>query len=358
VFDSVSAFFKEETTMKSHIRYAILLLIAALTPFPASAALIFSDMFFVAETRAATQLLPTVSDSDTENVPNEGAGAVNALSRALGANAAPFPNLPNSVGSAFASATLLTLGGGSILSGVGVNGFFLRNSLPPNQLTAFALIDQTITNNSTTDTESLLANFFIPAPTMQFFGVGNSFPAGADPARDASAFVEALLVANLTRADGSSGGQEVILNYGMRTSRGPTGVFSAFPLSSDSVGLTRFDEPDGSFGFRLPALTVQDLALTDIGPGESLDVIYQFQASASTGFGETGIFAAIGDPFDLNASGVRFDLQPGDVVEPDPEPGPGIPAPGTLPVLGLGLCLLGRSMRRRVPITRHANRWA
>jgi hypothetical protein len=333
--------------MKSHSRCAVLLLIAALTPFPASAALIFSDMFFAADTRAATQLLPTVSDSDTEDVPNEGAGAVNALSRASGA---PFPNLPNSVGSAFASATLLTFGGGSILSGVGVNGFFLRNSLPPNDLNATAVIAQTITNDSTTDTESLLANFFIPAPTMQFFGVGDFFPGGVDPARDASALVQALLFTNLTRADGSFGGQNGILDYGMKTFRDPrTGVFAATALSSDSEGLARFDEPDGAFGFRLPELTVEDLALPDIGPGEILEVVYVFTATASTGFGETGIFAAIGDPFDLSASGGRFDLQVGGAI--DPGPGPGIPAPGTLPVLGLGLCLLGISTRRRVSST-------
>ncbi len=331
--------------MSNYSPSAVLLLTAALAPFPVSAALIFSDMDFVADTRATTQLLPPVEDTDSELVPNEGAGAVNALTRAIGARPAPFPNLPNSVGSAFASATLLTLGGGSILSGVGANGFFLQNSLPPNDLVAFALIHQTITNDSTTDTESVLANFFIPAPTMQFFGIGNSFPAGADPLLDASGFVQALLVADLKRADGSSGGREVILDYGMETSRGPTGVFSAFPLSSDSVGLTRFDEPDGSFGFRLPALTVQDLALTDIGPGESLDVFYQFKANAQTGFGETGIFAAIGDPFDLSGSGVRFDLQVADADAPDPVPG--IPAPNTVAVLGLGLVLLSMSARRR-----------
>ncbi len=331
--------------MKRHIRHAIVLFIAASAPGSVSAELVFSVMSFSADTRATTQLPPPVNDSDAEIVPNQGAGAVNALSPAIGT---PFPNLPNSVGSAFASATLLTFGGRSVLSGVGVDGFFLRNSLPPNDLLATTVDSQTFTNNSTTDTESLLASFFVPAPTMQFFGVGDFFPGGVDSARDAIALVQALLFTNLTRADGSSGGQVTIRDYGMRTFRDPqTGVFSALPLSPESVGLIRFDEPDGSFGFRLPELTVEDLLLTNIGPGEILEVVYVFTAAASTGFGETGIFAAIGDPFDLNASGGRFELQVGGAV--DPGPGQGVPVPATWTLLAVGLLTLGfraRSGRR------------
>lgn len=326
--------------MNSQIRSAILVLVAALAPGSVSAALIFSDLFFSASTEAHTQLPPPVIDSDTEFIPNQGPGAVEALSRA---NGAPFPNLPNSVGSAFASAAQLTFAGGVILTGVGVNGFFLRNSLPPNKLSALAFNSQTITNNSTTDTESLLVSFFIPAPTMQFFGVGDSFPGGADLARDASALVQAELFTNLTRADGSRV-QEIILTYGMQTFRDPRpgGAFSAIPRSSDSVGLTRFDEPDGSFGFALPELLLEDVRLPEIGPGESLEIVYTFSASASTGFGETGIFAAIGDPFNLSAGGGSFEIQVGDALPPS-----AVPEPGTMATLGLGLIGLGICAHRR-----------
>lgn len=324
--------------MNSQIRSAILVLVAALAPGSVSAALIFSDLFFSASTEAHTQLPPPVIDSNTEFIPNQGPGAVEALSRA---NGAPFPNLPNSVGSAFASAAQLTFAGGVILTGVGVNGFFLRNSLPPNKLLALAFNSQTITNNSTTDTESLLVSFFIPAPTMQFFGVGDSFPGGADLARDASALVEAELFTNLTRADGSRV-QEIILTYGMQTFRDPRpgGAFSAIPRSSDSVGLTRFDEPDGSFGFALPELLLEDVLLPEIGPGESLEIVYTFSASASTGFGETGIFAAIGDPFNLSTSGARFNIQVGDPIDPGPGPGVPVPVPATWSLLAAGLLAL------------------
>jgi hypothetical protein len=333
--------------MNSRICSAILTLIAALAPGAASATLIFSDMRFIADTSFSAELLPDVSNADTQDVPNNGAGAVNALTLAPGAL---FPNVPVTINlsSAFASASFATFGGGGITSGVGANGFFLRNSLPPNHLSATALMFQSITNDSSTVTESVRASFFIPAPTLRFFGVGDFFPAGADPARDAFGVAQARLLTTLRRADGLSSVSDTILEYGLQTVRDidplNPGKFSAIALSpEDSVDLVRFDEPDGSIVFRLPALGV-NLALPDIGPGEILDLAYVFQAGASTGFGETGIFAAVGDPFDLTANGARFELQIGNVVNP---PVPGVSEPNTFAVLGLGLAMLGMSARRR-----------
>ena len=271
---------------------------------------------------------------------------VNALTLAAGDL---FPNVPvaSNVNSAFASASFATFGGGITLSGVGANGFFLRNALPPHTLNATAVMFQSITNDSSTATETLLAELLIiPAPTMRFFGVGNDFPGGVNPARDAFGLVTASLNAKLKRADGSIVFSGDILDYGMQTFRDPqTGVFSALPTSPASVGLTQSVGPDGSIVFGLPDLVKVDLALADIGPGETLELAYAFFASGSTGFGETGFFANIGDPFDLSASGARFDLQIGNVVNPNPVPG--VSEPGTLAVLGLGLALLGVSARRR-----------
>jgi hypothetical protein len=330
--------------MTKRISFAAVLLFAAFAPIEGRAALVFSDVFHSATTQARTQSPPPLDDFDSELIPNQGSGGVEALSRAIGA---PFPNLPNSVGSAFASAAQLTLGG-STLSGVGVNGFFNRNSLPPNDLLAQTVSSQTITNNSTTDTETLLADLFIPAPAMQFFGVGDFFPGGVDPARDAFGFVEAELFVNLTLADGSSGGQFRLFTYGMNTFRDPRpgGLFTALPRSGNSVGLTRFDEPDGSFGFRLPDVLLQDVPLADVGPGESLEVNYVFIASARTGFGETGIFAAIGDPFNLSGAGGSFTLRVGDPAGPGTGSGGSIPEPGTLALLGLSLFLISVPARR------------
>jgi hypothetical protein len=332
--------------MNSRICPAILALVAALAPGAASATLIFSDMNFQTQTTFSTEFLPEARNFDSAFVPNNGAGAANALTLAAGS---PFPNLPviNNLTSAFASASFLTLGGGAIATGVGANGFFLRNSLPPNRLIAGAIMFQGIANDSSTVTESVRADFFIPAPTLRFFGVGDFFPAGADPARDAFGIAQMSLTTFLLRTDGSTV-TNPILRYGLRTVRDidpqNPGKFSALPVSPESVGLTRFEEEDdGSFVFSLPALEV-NLALPDIGPGETLTLAYDFAAVASTGFGETGIFAAIGDPFDLSASGARFELQIGNVVNP---PVPGVSEPSTFAVLGLGLAMLGMSARRR-----------
>jgi hypothetical protein len=326
--------------MSNYRRSAVLLLIAALAPGGASATVIFSDIELTARTDTRGGPAPVVVDSDVETIPNEGAGDVEALSRAGGD---PFPNQPNTVGSAFASAAQLALGPGGILPGVGVNGFFLRNALfPPHTLLATASIKQSINNDSTTVTESLVGNIFIPEPTMRFFGVGDSFPDGVDLDRDASAFVQARLETKHTNIFGTIV-EDTLLDYGMLAFRDPsTGVFSA-KFTDGGLPLTRFEEPDGSFVFRLPELKLENFDLPDVGPSEMLEVNYIFTASAQTGFGETGIFAAIGDPFDLSGSGASFNVTVGDVDQPGPVPG--IPAPNTLAVLGLGLILLSMSAK-------------
>src|SRR5512134_2198657 len=49
----------------------------------------------------------------------------------------------------------------------GMNGSKIPGQVTPNDLLAQAATSQTITNNSTTDTEILLADLFIPTPMMQ-----------------------------------------------------------------------------------------------------------------------------------------------------------------------------------------------
>ena len=62
---------------------------------------------------------------------------------------------------------------------------------------------------------------------------------------------------------------------------------------------------------------------------------YDYFATASTGFGETAVFAAIGDPFNLTTDGGRFELQVGGAPPPN-----SVPEPGTLAVLGVGLIIM------------------
>ena len=89
----------------------------------------------------------------------------------------------------------------------------------------------------------------VPAPTIRFFGVGNSIP--VNPDLDATASVDIRLTSKLTHADGSVV-ETVLFDYGMETVRVPIfGVILARPDRRRSGGLSRFDDPDGSFGFRL-----------------------------------------------------------------------------------------------------------
>ena len=103
--------------------------------------------------------------------------------------------------------------------------------------------------------------------------------------------------------------------------------------SADAGSVTRIDRPDGSFGFELPELEVNGFRLPSIGPGDTIEFGYEYFARASTGFGETGVFAAIGDPFNLTVGGGRFDLLVGDSPNE-------IPEPGTLTTFGLGLVIM------------------
>lgn len=310
-------------------RIAVLLLAAALAPQSASAGLISeSEVALTAFTSFDTQGVPAVTDFDDTI---DGLGSVLALTRATN-QTMPFPNIPTSQTTAFASSAGTTVG----VFGVGVNGFFFQNALPPNELLASGTFSQTLTNTSTVPNSvtPVVVDFFVPNPTIQFFGVGNSFPVGADPARDVLATVSIVMRTTLTHPNGSFI-EDVVLDYGMGVMRPtPEGVLTAVPFPDVTGPIPTFEEPDGSFGWRLPALFVNDMPLGDLGPGDVLEFSYEYSAFASTGFGETGIFAAIGDPFDLSAGGGRVELEV-------------IPEPATLTLLAAGLVALRLGGRAR-----------
>lgn len=320
--------------MNTRMSSAVLLLTVALAPVTASADIIdVSDVKITAFASFSTQLQPEKTAFDVKNAAR---GSLTRAEVLVPADGIPFPNLPTSQSGAFASSA----GDANGSFGVGVNGFFFRNSLPPNFLHASGTNTQNITNNSPVAV-GMDVDFFIPAPTIQFFGVGNSFPAGADPARDATAAVSMRMLTKLTHLDGSTD-ETVHLDYGMITFREPvSGVLFAIPLS-DAGSITRFDEPDGSFGFQLPELEMKDFRLPDIGPGETLVFSYEYLAQAGTGFGETGVFAAIGDPFNLSTGGGHFDIQARDSLPPNP-----VPEPTTMLLLSTGLAGIGALLKKR-----------
>lgn len=184
---------------------------------------------------------------------------------------------------------------------------------------------------------SVSADFFIPPPIFQFFGIGNSFPGGVDPARDATAKVNARIVTKLTQVNGTVV-EDIPFDYGMQLFREPvSGRLFAIPTIDAEGEISPFDDLGGSFGFQLAFRLEEDFKIGDIGAGETLEFTYEFFAATSTGFGETGVFAAIGDPFDLSAGGGRFEVQIGAPV----------PEPATWASLAAGLLALGWAARNR-----------
>jgi hypothetical protein len=321
----------------NRIGIAVSLLATVTVPVSVHAdSIVLSDVGITARATFSSQRVPEKSDFDSKTAPPD---ELLQAARALVIDGLPFPNQPNSQNAGFASSAGVVGG----VFGVGVNGFHFQNSLPPNRYFASGRWTQTLTNGSTV-TQVSSATISVPAPTIRFFGVGNSFPVGADPDLDATANVDIRLTSKLTHADGSVV-ETVLFDYGMHTLRAPISpiisVLLAVPTDDALGNLSRFDEPDGSFGFRLlPVL--KEFSYGAVRPGESLEYGYDYFATASTGFGETAVFAAIGDPFDLNLGGGSFSVRFDDDV-----PGTNVPEPGSLALMTLGLASTGLIRRRR-----------
>ena len=180
----------------NRVSHAAVIVIASLVPVAVSAdAISLSDVRVSARVTFSSQRVPEKSDFDVEVAPPD---QLLQAAQALVIEGLPFPNVPNSQGVGFASSAGVVGG----IFGVGVNGLHFQNSLPPNRYFASGTWSQTLTNNSTVAQVSSGA-ISVPAPTMRFFGVGNSFPPGADPDLDASAAVNIRLTSKLTHTNGS-----------------------------------------------------------------------------------------------------------------------------------------------------------
>jgi hypothetical protein len=291
--------------MNPYLHRAFVLGMAALAPLGARAALIDRSEVTLTAFANHTSSAPPRNDAGLATAPHRGPQVVEA--RALvnaGDRTVPFPNLPTHQTQAFASAAGDNFGA----FGVGVSGFFFVGSLPPHALAAGGSFAQTLTNNSS-ETVAMFTEFFIPEPTTRFFGIGDFFPAGRDPALDAFAQVEVRMFTHVTHPDGTVT-DATAFDYGMEVARDAgTGTIVATALNDALPERpTEFDASDGSFGFRMPALRLTHFLLANLAPGDVLEFRYDYLARARTGFGETGVFAASGDPFDLSANAGAFDF--------------------------------------------------
>ena len=109
--------------MSHGIRFASSLVIATLAPLAAHAGdVTLSDVSLTARATFSSQrVMPELSDFDTKTAP---ANELLQAAQALVKEGLPFPNVPNSQNSGFASSAA-TVGG---VFGVGVNGLHFENS--------------------------------------------------------------------------------------------------------------------------------------------------------------------------------------------------------------------------------------
>jgi hypothetical protein len=325
--------------MKIHVPFASAALIAALAPSLLSAATVDApESLLTAFAEFDTQALGSpLTDFDSDIGSSTTLFGVEAL---VSGFAPAFPGQPNSVGTGFASAA----GDSSGSFGVGVNANFGPSARPrPHSMLASGTLTQDLLND-TDEVRTFGARFFIPAPVIVLAGqIGDFFPVGVDPALDVNAEVLARIVTKVTRTDGSFD-EQVVFEYGMKTGRNAAGELGV--TTTLGAGDPEVVEDIGFFSFVLPEQSLDADTIAVVGPGDSITLDFQYFALGGTGFGETAVFAAIGDPFDLSSGGGRIEfVQDGGGVAPPP-PAP-IPLPTTLPLLATGLAALAFARRRR-----------
>jgi hypothetical protein len=263
------------------------------------------------------------------------------------------PGIPDTVGTGFGSAVGDSVGN----FGVGVNSLPFRNANPASTTTSKGSI-LSVDKNDTNVPMNLLASFFIPAPVIFLFGGEVSVNPNIDPFVDFNALVDASINLPVNRAAGPD--EEIsVLKYGMIAQRNSNTREMEILVDPGTAGL---DVDRSSFDTRadLPALTITDKIIGTLSPSDEYLMDLSFTAFGRTGCGETGYFAAIGDPFEIVSGGGSLSVAFGDVGAPvdltdqiDPAPvDPTVPAPvplpGSLILFASGLLALPFLRRRRL----------
>lgn len=315
--------------------------LAALLPLSLSADFIdLSDLRLVTSASFVSQLAPQGAPvTDRKNGPPGSTVKAEVLLSVL--EAAPVQGIPTNQQTGFVSSAADAQGA----FGVGVNTFFTfgtSTNFSGREGRADGSTFGTITNNTGVPID-VVTDFFIPEPTI-ILGGGNFPVPGINTARLASGFVSVVLTFDLIHADGTSEPRRMPLEYGLDVIREPlAGVMLPLLRSTQPVQTETF-QAAGGFGFRLPSLTGENFPLAQLAPGDRVEFFYQYTAFAGTDLGEQGVFAAIGDPFNLQANGGRFAVRAVDATAPA-----AVPEPTTFGAFaaGLGMVYLGRWRRRR-----------
>jgi len=255
----------------------------------------------------------------------------------------------SSITGAFASA--LTVGDHS--GGVGVTSFIGGDPNPSNpdaveQLAAHATWTQDFANNGT-EPEGVFATLNIPALQVGLIGVP---PERTSVSATETAEAEATVAFIVTHADGTTT-KGPLFEFGLRAIEKQLmlgiGHFENFAdvefIGVNAKTLPLFDSfKDNGDQFN-PRFDIDAVSTkVDFGtlqPGDTLDVVYQLTAVGTTGGGEEGFVAFLGDPFDVSGTSDAFVVTTGPPAATVPEP-----ATWVLMILGFG-AVAGLATRRR-----------
>jgi hypothetical protein len=239
--------------------------------------------------------------------------------------------------------------------GVGVTSFIGGDPNPANpdaieQLAAHATWTQDFANNDT-EPQDLFAILHIPALQVGLIGVP---PERTSVSATETAEAEVTVAFIVTHPDGTTT-KGPLFEFGLRAFEKQLelapGHFNNFAdvqfLGVNDKTLPLFDSfkdngDDFNPRFDIDAVSTK-VDFGTLQPGDTLDVVYQLTAVGTTGGGEEGFVAFLGDPFEVSGTSDAFVVTAGPVAAAVPEP-----ATWALMILGFGLLGSGLAGRRRV----------
>jgi hypothetical protein len=244
--------------------------------------------------------------------------------------------------------------------GVGVTSFIGGDPNPANpdaieQLAAHATWTQDFSNNDT-EPQDLFAILHIPALQVGLIGVP---PDRTSDSATETAEAEVTVAFIVTHADGTTT-KGPLFEFGLRAFEtqfllGPghfenVAQFQALGINAKTLPLfDSFKDNGDDFNprFSIDAVSTR----VDFGTlqhGDTLDVVYQLTAVGTTGGGEEGFVAFLGDPFEVSGISDAF------VVTAAPALAGSVPEPVTWLTMIFGFGLVGGIAARRAAVASRA----